>query len=214
MFGEALNMKWQALGLLAILFVSGCGESGETSDRPALAVTFFGANLCTQSPLDTHAIPLNSIPPVSEAPGEFGMSPSVTNGGRHWIGIAGVASSEKWYSPEHVRYTIFRDSKGNLSVQASLVAAKYSDKNYNIEDIDSPPLPLVPREGESGVFLLPDETHPKYAVCFVVTSAPPSDPAKGEGEDAESGSGNLGPSGDSQSGSSGANSRNTTPDPD
>lgn len=207
-------MKWQALGLLTTLFVSGCGESGQVPDQQALAVTFFGTNLYTQSPLDTRIIPLEEIPPVSEVPGEFAMWPSVTNGGRHWTGIAGVASSEKWYSPEHVRYTIFRDSKGNLSVQASLVAAKDSDRDDDIEDIDSPSLSLVPREGESGVFLLPDETHPKYAVCFVVTSAPPSGPEKGEPEKAGSGSDDLEPSGGSQSGSSEVSSRNTTPDPD
>jgi hypothetical protein len=194
-------MKWQAMGLLATLFVSGCGESQETSDQQTLAVTFFGANLCTQSPLDTHVIPLKRIPPVSEAPGEFGMSrvmmikPTEDNAERRTVQREGVS------------YEIARDSSGKLSVYAILFRT-------NEDSIFSRSVPLVPREGESGVFLLPDETHPKYAVCFVVTSALLSGPEQKEPEDAGSGSGNSEPSGGGQSGSSGASSGNTTPDLD
>lgn len=35
--------------------------------------------------------------------------------------------------------------------------------------IDAPEVALRVEEGESGVFLLPDDKEPRYAVCYVVT---------------------------------------------
>lgn len=94
--------------------------------------------------------------------------------------------------PPGINYRISRDEKGDYHVQAGLTVHDAKDFVWvgggprNAPDAlrlgwheglcggyfkSSPPATLSPREGNSGVFLLPDITRPKYAVCYVVAES-------------------------------------------
>ena len=154
--------------LCAIVWVGGCGLARDTNTVPPFEVTFFGVDLSTQTTLDVRRIALRELPTLADSSGDVGISLSVTMR-RPWGSSSEV---KKWLrmhpdvpvEPSFVQYTLCRDQRGRFAVAGRLWVGTNSIAEREVA--------LRLEESESGVFLLPDDKEPRYAVCYVVTRIP------------------------------------------
>lgn len=183
--------------LVLALMVSGCGLARHPITVPPLAVTFGVFDLSENRAMDVQQIAFDELlPPTADrvSGGGVGRGVSLPNSPfeRQRL-IFGTAGAVILPGAPGIGFSLCRDESGRYIIDACLHVHHTQDfiwvqggPRNETEALrqgwratgrsyykHGHTVVLEPRVGESGVFLLPDKSDPKYAVCYVVIGKPP-----------------------------------------